>query len=241
MSLEQQFKELERRLETSQRRQRRIVCGLLLAAACCCLVGASFASRVQVEGSGGLVKVVDEGIVQRGMIVPYFGKELPNDRYVWADGKTDWPDEEWVPKHLQGQPVPNLYSFVVRGVQDLGKVGIAVEGMDLKGVSTSKAGAHHHKVSVDSFTGRVHGDGHRNHSPEQLAQSYNVQTAGGYNREHGLVLKGRNPNGSGGEGNHVHELKFEVDSTSAGEHDHSIDASKLVPSHVGVRFIIRIK
>jgi hypothetical protein len=57
------------------------------------------------------------GAVRLGMCLPFFGKDLP-EGYVWADGQSFWPNEEWVPDYLRGQPVPNLNGRVLRGCRD---------------------------------------------------------------------------------------------------------------------------
>src|SRR5262245_45218593 len=61
-------------------------------------------------------KAVMLNAVPLGGIIPYFGSgENPPEGYVWADGKTKWPKEPWVPAHLQNEPVPDLSGRTIRG------------------------------------------------------------------------------------------------------------------------------
>ena len=68
--------------------------------------------------------------VPLGTMLPYFGASVdPPKGYVFADGKTNWPDESWVPKHfrwpndasvaveLRGKPkpVPDMENFMLAG------------------------------------------------------------------------------------------------------------------------------
>lgn len=60
----------------------------------------------------------DNPMVPLGGMIPYFGDKLPyadpltglSRFYVWADGKTNWPDEPWVPQALRKRPVPDMMS-----------------------------------------------------------------------------------------------------------------------------------
>jgi hypothetical protein len=47
-----------------------------------------------------------------GMMVCQLSNVLPPG-FVWADGKSQWPDENWVPLHLRGKPVPDLSAMVI--------------------------------------------------------------------------------------------------------------------------------
>jgi len=70
-------------------------------------------------------KKIDEDLytgVQKGMMVPYFGKELP-DGFVWADGQTNWPEEDWVPNHLRKNPVPDMRGELIGGASKSDDVG----------------------------------------------------------------------------------------------------------------------
>jgi len=73
-------------------------------------------------------KGIDEDLyfgVRLGVMVPYFGGgDNPPDGYVWADGKTKWPNADWVPIHLRGKPVPNMDGWLLGGTNNLGLVGI---------------------------------------------------------------------------------------------------------------------
>ena len=51
---------------------------------------------------------LERGLVPRGTMLPFFGAVLPGNRWVFADGKSNWPNASWVPQDLQGTPVPNM-------------------------------------------------------------------------------------------------------------------------------------
>jgi hypothetical protein len=57
------------------------------------------------------------GDIRLGMMLPFFGNELP-EGFVWADGKSKWPNEEWVPKEYRDSPVPNMQQMLVGGTTD---------------------------------------------------------------------------------------------------------------------------
>ena len=62
--------------------------------------------------------------IHLGMMLPYFGSgKEPPQGYVWADGKTSWPDKDWVPKHLRGQAVPNMNGIMIGGTSTEEAVG----------------------------------------------------------------------------------------------------------------------
>ncbi len=54
--------------------------------------------------------------VPPGTMLAFFGTQPPKG-WAWADGKTNWPKEDWVAPHLQGKPLPDMtgrfpYGFV---------------------------------------------------------------------------------------------------------------------------------
>lgn len=80
--------------------------------------------------------------VPLGTMLPYFGASKdPPVGYVWADGKSNWPDEPWVAEHLRWaddpsvavelrgrpMPVPNMDGYVLAG-GDMTHVGERAEG-----------------------------------------------------------------------------------------------------------------
>ena len=101
------------------RSQRALVLAVILSCGPILLLGAASKRNAVDEG---LVMKVNRGVVQVGMMIPYFGKELPAG-YVWADGKTEWPKEPWVPEHLMnGQLVPNMDNQLLGGTMDITQV-----------------------------------------------------------------------------------------------------------------------
>jgi len=89
-------------------------------------------------------KQIDEELyvgIRLGMMVPYFGKELPPG-FVWADGKSKWPDSKWVPDHLRGKNVPDMSERVAGGAKNRSEVGemyaggkVTVPGAKIEGKS----------------------------------------------------------------------------------------------------------
>jgi len=70
------------------------------------------------------VKQIDENLymgVRLGMMVPYFGKTLP-DGFVWADGQATWPDASWVPEGLRGTKVPDMRGELIGGAKTEGDI-----------------------------------------------------------------------------------------------------------------------
>ena len=62
------------------------------------------------------LELTDEITVPLGTMLPFFAATLPKgDRWIWADGKSQWPNEAWVPKNLQGKPVPDLTKGLLVG------------------------------------------------------------------------------------------------------------------------------
>lgn len=59
-----------------------------------------------------------------GAMIPFFGNELPDRRFVWADGKTTWPNEPWVPEQLRGDSVPDMSSVLMGGAIDVNDIGM---------------------------------------------------------------------------------------------------------------------
>lgn len=91
-------------------------------------------------------QVAEERIVGilPGMMLPYFGAgQEPPAGYVWADGKAQWPDADWVPSHLRGHQVPAMHGHLLGSAMEATDLGSAwtngtiavtgkVEGGDLK-------------------------------------------------------------------------------------------------------------
>jgi len=66
--------------------------------------------------------------IPKGMMLPYFSNNLPESGdYVWADGQTKWPEEPWVPEHLQGKPVPDMREQLVGGAKSPGDNTVGLE------------------------------------------------------------------------------------------------------------------
>lgn len=61
-------------------------------------------------------------VVRKGMAFCYFGKDVPPG-YVLADGQSSFPDENWVPKHLRGNPVPDMRGMFAVGAGPVTQVG----------------------------------------------------------------------------------------------------------------------
>lgn len=54
-----------------------------------------------------------------GAMIPFFGAgESAPKGFVWANGKAQWPNEDWVPKILRGQQVPNMDGVLIGGRSD---------------------------------------------------------------------------------------------------------------------------
>lgn len=98
-----------------------------------CLLGAAegvvqtINGNVTITGNlvvGGKVNGVDvqRGEVHFGMMVPYFGKDLPKG-FCWADGKTPWPDADWVPIELHGKNVPDMNGELIGGTSNVADLG----------------------------------------------------------------------------------------------------------------------
>jgi hypothetical protein len=58
-----------------------------------------------------------------GMMICQLSTVLPPG-FVWADGKSSWPDENWVPMHLRGKPLPNMSGTLVGGTTDETQIGL---------------------------------------------------------------------------------------------------------------------
>ena len=102
--------------------------------------------------------------VPKGMLLPFFGDRLP-EGYVWADGKTAWPAEDWVPAHLRGQPVPDMRKAIVGGASDFAATEVG---------STGGAGVvHMPKQSVPGSDFKVSAP---QVSPKHLADPNNAMT-----------------------------------------------------------------
>lgn len=62
--------------------------------------------------------------VPLGTMLPYFGDgNEPPAGFVWANGKTNWPHESWVPVDLRGIPVPDMAKNLIGGCITPDQVG----------------------------------------------------------------------------------------------------------------------
>jgi hypothetical protein len=79
---------------------------------------------VKLSDDGNLMVkgVLDAKAVPLGMMLPFFGKEIP-EGFVLANGRSRWPEEAWVPDHLHGKEVPNMEEELLGGAADLAQVG----------------------------------------------------------------------------------------------------------------------
>ncbi len=63
--------------------------------------------------------------VPLGSFLPFMGGgDKPPTGYVFADGKSNWPDAPWVLEHLRGKPVPKMHSLFLVGSDDATQVGL---------------------------------------------------------------------------------------------------------------------
>lgn len=119
---------------------------------------------------GQLDKIVTQAAVDRvplGAMIPYFGTELPKG-YAWADGKSTWPREPWVPEHLRGQAVPNMSEQLVGGTNSENEVGaphaggsVTVTGTTIDGGTFSVPAAKQVRLQGEVDKGK-HGPPHPN-------------------------------------------------------------------------------
>lgn len=182
----------------------------------------------------GLVERMDKveaGVIHRGMIVPYFGKDLPAG-YVWADGKERWPNEGWVPVALRNDNVPNLNGRVLRGDKTLGRLG----GSDRLTDHYHALPDHTHNLGgvtgwCTSRDGRV--PPMTMYRGDRIASDCHVVHKGPAhpNGQHAHALPAR----TGG----VHRANPQDQLRSGGVF--SPDDRQQIPSFVGVRYIIRIR
>ena len=101
--------------------------------------------------------------VPLGAMIPYFGagKEAPKG-YVWADGQTSWPDEDWVPAKLRDRSgenkgkVPNMSEQLVGGAKDEAGVGGVFKDGQIT-VQQFKVGSSAFSVPVTSVRMADHG------------------------------------------------------------------------------------
>ena len=88
------------------------------------MADASLAKTNELDAFGG---------IRLGMMIRFFGStgrfdkqgsELPPRGYVWADGKTLWPDAAWVPPHLRKKAlVPKMEGWFLSGCHEVADVG----------------------------------------------------------------------------------------------------------------------
>lgn len=59
-----------------------------------------------------------------GAAMCYFGKNTP-EGFVWADGQSHFPDQDWVASSLRGRPVPNMNQdgLLIGATADPGHIG----------------------------------------------------------------------------------------------------------------------
>jgi hypothetical protein len=82
---------------------------------------------VELKGNGDveITGKLNSPSVPLGMMLPYFGKDLPKG-FVWADGEARWPNKTqapWLPAHLAGEKVPNMQGYLVGGAMNELEVG----------------------------------------------------------------------------------------------------------------------
>lgn len=60
--------------------------------------------------------------VPRGTSLLSFRADIPKG-WIALDGSSNWPSESWVPKHLQGKPVPDMRGAFARGAKSSAEIG----------------------------------------------------------------------------------------------------------------------
>jgi hypothetical protein len=184
-----------------------------------------------------------------GSAIPYFGAALPAG-FVLADGTTNWPDAPWVPEHLKGKPVPDFNGRVPRGGPDLDSVGQPGGSDAVATHATMTDGAHQHRIpdhthAMPAETGSVTGE---NGNPADPGDArYRVRDDGRTAYAIGNHLN-TNEGGPTNEGQHRHDLggvtggsRTPMTVEGDGNHRHDIGEVTHVPSHIVVRYIIRIR
>lgn len=132
MNVEDRLLRVEKRLQ----RMRVLLVAVVIASICVCTLAAStqltdlVCRSLVVKGPNGktVIELTDDGTltapcVPLGMMLPYFGAKLPHG-FVWADGKTNWPDEPWVADHLRGKPVPDMMNQLIGGAESAAEIGL---------------------------------------------------------------------------------------------------------------------
>lgn len=179
---------------------------------------------------------IDEDLylgIKRGMIIPYCGEDLP-EGYVWADGMSTWPLEAWVPKHLQGNTVPNLNGRVVRGATSAEPVGTPGGSDSMPQHSTASGGEHEHKLpdlrGAITVTPLVTNPGNYSSIDMFGGSTTRARFHSEYPEDQSKIP---------GMGQHRHNLGGTT--ASPGAHAHAVPPVGFVPSYVAVRYIIRIR
>ncbi|HEV3298018.1 MAG TPA: hypothetical protein VG055_00150 [Planctomycetaceae bacterium] len=206
--------------------------------------------------------------IKKGTILPYCGKELPDDRFWWADGdpKHLWPKEEWVPRELQGKRIPNLNGRVLRGVGEENLLCQAGGSDRVQSHFTDEDGTHSHAVkdhmhNLGGYTGGIGGQGAT--LDELTEQEYwlyrnngslngnevrkGVRSVVYFTNDHSLATVDNDGTKKPG-GNHRHNMPATTGGSSSavtteadGQHKHKISEVEYIPAHVAVRYIIRWK
>lgn len=102
-------------------------------------VRADFTTDVldQAMGANDIVVARYSG-VPKGVPMFSLRADIPKG-WVALDGLTNWPNENWVPSHLRGKPVPDMRGAFARGAVGEEKVGVENRGqaLTIPGISIS--------------------------------------------------------------------------------------------------------
>ncbi|HEX3658226.1 MAG TPA: hypothetical protein VHV55_20730 [Pirellulales bacterium] len=126
-----------------------------------------------------------------GAMLPYFGQELP-EQFVWADGRTNWPNEPWVPEKLRNTLVPDMNGWLIGGTGDQELLGrkftgghieieqktIAGKTFTLPDVKLLRISAGVGSAQEGGFVGEFNRNG--NYSPKNGGPNYFVDTKVGH-------------------------------------------------------------
>lgn len=106
--------------------------------------------------------------VPKGVPMLSFRADIPKG-WVALDGSTSWPEENWVPEHLRGQPVPDMRGSFARGLKDGELIGhinsggeIVIPKSEIKGSEYSLDGKR--QVGALNALGEIDGAFERNNT-----------------------------------------------------------------------------
>jgi hypothetical protein len=181
--------------------------------------------------------------VPRGVPMISFRSDIPKG-WIALDGKTNWPEESWVPSHLQGAPVPNMSGKYVRGKSANERIGqnfinqiikvpsFTVEGNKLNITGSNPLGAFNrpHQVSI-YFDGPSKGYNFYKNSPAggPITGILGYGTNGVRTQVDEIGITPINSN---------HSLQGEI---TIPEHSSNLENPKNQPPHVAGVWIMRIK